>query len=106
MKHSPDLDGLHGVAVLPVILFHAGVPGFPGGYVGVDLSFVISRYLITSILLAELAKGTFTFQRFCERGARRILPARFVVVFTWIPFAWVWMGPDDLEEFSCGVVAV
>ena len=106
MKHRPELDGLRGVAVLPVILFHAGVPGFPGGYLGVDVFFVISGYLITSIILADLANSTFTFRRFYERRARRILPALLVVVLASMPFAWMWLGPEDLKAFSRSVVAV
>lgn len=75
LNYRPEIDGLRAVAVLPVILFHAGFSLFSGGYVGVDVFFVISGYLITSLLLSEFEQGTFSIYRFYERRARRILPA-------------------------------
>jgi len=79
MKYRPEIDGLRAVAVVPVILFHAGLELFGGGFVGVDVFFVISGYLITTILIEELARGEFSLGRFYERRARRILPALFFV---------------------------
>jgi peptidoglycan/LPS O-acetylase OafA/YrhL len=80
IDYRREIDGLRALAVLPVILFHAGFQTFSGGFVGVDIFFVISGYLITSIILAEMEAGTFTLANFYERRARRILPALFVVV--------------------------
>jgi peptidoglycan/LPS O-acetylase OafA/YrhL len=108
MDYRREIDGLRAVAVLPVILFHAGVGAFSGGFVGVDVFFVISGYLITTILLAEMATGRFSFAQFYERRARRILPALFVVMAACIPFAWVWMPPAMFEDFarSLGLAAL
>lgn len=106
MKYRAEIDGLRAIAVLPVMLFHAGYGYFKGGYVGVDVFFVISGYLITSIILFEKEAGTFTLAGFYERRARRILPALVVVVLVCIPFAWVWMSPRDLKEFAASVLAV
>ncbi len=74
LTYRKDIDGLRALAVLPVLLFHAGIPGFSGGFVGVDVFFVISGYLITSILLKELSEDRFSIALFYERRARRILP--------------------------------
>jgi len=104
--YRAEIDGLRAVAVLPVMLFHAGLEQFSGGYVGVDVFFVISGYLITSILLAELEQGRFSLLGFYERRARRILPALFVVMVACIPFAWAWMTPDQLRDFGRSLVAV
>jgi peptidoglycan/LPS O-acetylase OafA/YrhL len=106
MKYRPEIDGLRAVAVLPVILFHAGFSTFSGGFVGVDIFFVISGYLITSIILKDLEAGSFSFWEFYERRARRILPALFFVIICCIPFAWMWMMPLELKAFSTSVVAV
>lgn len=95
MQYRQEIDGLRAVAVLPVILFHAGFSWFSGGYVGVDVFFVISGYLITSILVDELDKGTFSIGSFYERRARRILPALFFVMLCCLPFAWIWMVPTQ-----------
>jgi len=95
-----EIDGLRALAVVPVILFHAGLPGFRGGYVGVDVFFVISGYLITSLLLSELAAGTFSLARFYERRARRLLPALFTVMAFCIPAAWLWLLPPDIKDLS------
>ncbi|MFZ5892890.1 MAG: acyltransferase family protein [Myxococcota bacterium] len=104
--YRPEVDGLRAVAVLPVMLFHAGFGWFKGGYVGVDVFFVISGYLITSIIVAERAAGKFSIVAFYERRARRILPALCLVMFTCIPFAWLWMMPDQLLQFAQSLAAV
>ena len=106
MKYRAEIDGLRALAVIPVILYHAGFKLFSGGYVGVDVFFVISGYLITTIILAELEAGTFSLIHFYERRARRILPALFVVMFVCLPFAWFWLLPDAMKQFSESLVAV
>ena len=106
MNYRKEIDGLRAVAVLPVIFFHAGLELFSGGYVGVDVFFVISGYLITTIILSDMEAGQFSIANFYERRARRILPALFFVVLLCLPFAWRWMMPDDLREFSESIVAV
>ena len=80
MKYRADIDGLRALAVLPVVLYHAGFSAFPGGFVGVDIFFVISGYLITKIIHDEISQGRFTLIGFYERRARRILPALFAVL--------------------------
>ncbi len=106
MRHRQEIDGLRAVAVVPVILFHAGFSIFSGGFIGVDIFFVISGYLITSIILAECNDGRFSVVRFYERRARRILPALAVVILACIPFAWMWMLPEQLKDFASSAVAV
>jgi len=106
MSYRPEIDGLRAVAVVPVILFHGGISGFSGGFVGVDVFFVISGYLITSILLREMGQGRFSLWRFWERRARRILPALVLVMVCCIPFAWMWMLPDQYLAFSRSLIAV
>ena len=73
--YRPEIDGLRAIAVIPVILFHMGLSWIPGGYIGVDVFFVISGFLITSIIKKELDQGTFSFRDFWARRIRRILPA-------------------------------
>lgn len=75
LTYRAEIDGLRAVAVVPVIFFHAGFAMFSGGYVGVDVFFVISGYLITSIILSEQQSGRFSLAAFYERRVRRILPA-------------------------------
>lgn len=105
MKYRPEVDGLRAVAVVPVVLFHAGLPGVSGGFVGVDVFFVISGFLITSILLNDLEAGRFSLVRFYERRARRILPALFFVILCCLPFAWAWMLPQELVAFGKSIAA-
>lgn len=105
LKYRPEVDGLRAVAVISVVLFHAGFATFQGGFVGVDVFFVISGYLITSIILSELDRGFFSLRNFYERRARRILPALFFVMLVSIPFAWTWLPPGDMREFSQSLIA-
>lgn len=106
MQYRREIDGLRAFAVLPVILFHAGFSLFSGGYVGVDVFFVISGYLITSIILRELEQGRFSILRFYERRIRRILPALFAMMAVCIPVAWVVLSPYMFRDFSQSVAAV
>ncbi|MCA0940745.1 acyltransferase [Salipiger pacificus] len=100
-----EIDGLRAFAVLPVILFHAGLGIFPGGFTGVDVFFVISGYLIGGILIRELQEGRFSIIGFYERRARRILPALALVMLCCIPFAWAWMLPLEMKDFAQSVAA-
>ena len=106
MKYRAEIDGLRALAVVPVIFFHAGFEFFRGGFVGVDVFFVISGYLITTIIINDLENNCFSFLNFYERRARRILPALFFVMFACIPFAWIWMVPGQMKDFSQSLVAV
>jgi peptidoglycan/LPS O-acetylase OafA/YrhL len=81
MKHIPEIDGIRAIAVLSVVLYHLGFKWIPGGFVGVDVFFVISGYLITSIIAKELKRGSFSFQAFYARRMLRILPALYVSLF-------------------------
>ncbi len=82
LKYRADIDGLRAVAILPVLLFHVGYNWFSGGYVGVDVFFVISGYLITSILVNDIKNNTYSILDFYERRIRRIVPALvFVIAF-------------------------
>ena len=106
MNYRPEIDGLRALAVLPVILFHAGFETFAGGYVGVDIFFVISGYLITSIIIAEQERGTFSLVGFYNRRARRILPALLFVICVCLPFAWILLASTNFKEFAKSVRAI
>lgn len=96
IKYRPDIDGLRAVAVLAVVLHHLSAPLVPGGYVGVDVFFVISGYLITSIIRREIAEGQFTFARFYERRARRIFPALFAMLAITLVVGYFLLLPSDM----------
>ena len=106
MNYRREIDGLRALAVIPVILFHAGFEAFSGGFVGVDVFFVISGYLITTIILSELEQDKFSIINFYERRARRILPALFLVMLVSTPFAWLWLVPREMKDFSESLFAV
>ena len=106
MRYRPEIDGLRAIAVAAVILFHAGFALFSGGFVGVDVFFVISGFLITSIIVEELKTGRFSVLRFYERRARRILPALFTVMAACVPFAYRLLSPDDLQDFAQSLAAI
>lgn len=105
VRYRPEIDGLRAVAVLPVILYHAGFESFGGGFIGVDVFFVISGFLITNIILKELDAGTFSLRDFYNRRARRIFPALLTVITLTTIFASVLMVPAQLKEFGQSVVA-
>lgn len=106
MTYRAEIDGLRAIAVLPVIFYHAGFSLFSGGFVGVDVFFVISGYLICSIILTDHALGKFTLVNFYERRIRRIFPALFIVIITSSVFAWFWLSPLQLKNYSLGVTSV
>lgn len=105
MRYRREVDGLRALAVVPVIFFHGGFAAFSGGFVGVDVFFVISGYLITSIILDDLEADQFSLVRFYERRARRILPALFLVMATTSLFAYSWMMPDEFKNFGQSLLA-
>lgn len=104
-RYRPEIDGLRAVAVLAVVLFHAGAPGFAGGFVGVDIFFVISGFLITTIIAGQVERQSFSFAGFYERRARRILPAFFVMLAFCCIVAPVVLMPEDYQAFVDSVVA-
>jgi len=106
MKYRPEIDGLRALAVLPVIFYHAGFPLFSGGFIGVDIFFVISGYLITSIIVADLIQNKFSIVDFYERRARRILPALTNVLIVTTVLAYLFMPAELLKEYSQSVVSV
>jgi len=106
MQHREEIDGLRAFAVLAVVFCHARIPFFAGGYIGVDIFFVISGYLITSIVAASHARGEFSFKSFYMRRVRRILPALYLVMAATIPMA-IYLMPDaQLREFGKSLIAV
>ncbi|MET4120418.1 peptidoglycan/LPS O-acetylase OafA/YrhL [Bradyrhizobium sp. JR4.1] len=98
IQYRPDVDGLRAIAVLLVLLFHCGFESFAGGFIGVDVFFVISGFLITSLILADLQKGTFSFFRFYTRRIRRLLPAMLVTVLISLVGAALVMAPEHLAD--------
>src|SRR4028118_1884748 len=94
--YRPEIDGLRAVAVLAVVLFHAGF-SCPGGYIGVDVFFVISGFLISSLIWKDLESGSFTFGQFWERRARRIAPALLVVTLAILVAGWFVLLPSDFK---------
>jgi len=110
IKYRPEIDGLRAIAVGAVILYHAqitilGHQPFKGGFIGVDIFFVISGYLITSIILKELiTTGSFHLKIFYERRIRRILPALLFVMLVSLPFAWMYLLPGSFIDFSKSIL--
>jgi len=110
LTYRPEIDGLRAIAVIAVILYHAqitifGHQPFKGGFIGVDIFFVISGYLITSIILKELVTtGSFSFKHFYERRVRRILPALLFVMLVSLPFAWMYLLPSSFVDFSKSIL--
>ncbi len=99
LKFRSEIEGLRGLAVIPVVFYHAGFNTFNGGFVGVDIFFVISGYLITSIILYELENKNFSLVNFYERRVRRILPALFLVIFVSSILSFVLLSRSELSSF-------
>ena len=110
INYRPEIDGLRALAVIAVILYHAqitlfGYDPFKGGFIGVDIFFVISGYLITSIIFKELVStGNFSFKNFYERRIRRILPALLFVMLASLFFAWKYLLPGSFIDFSKSIL--
>lgn len=105
MKYRADIDGLRALAVIPVILFHMNIPGLSGGFVGVDIFFVISGFLITSIILKEINTDRFSIAKFYERRIRRIFPAFFPVIIFTLVLGYYWLSPTALKGLGDSVIA-
>ena len=100
--YRPDIDGMRALAVLSVVAFHAFPEYVPGGFVGVDIFFVISGFLISSIIFKNLADGTFSFVEFYRRRIRRIFPALAIVLIASLAFGWVALWPDEYRQLAKG----
>lgn len=98
-RYRAEIDGLRALAILAVLFFHAGC-GFPGGYVGVDVFFVISGFLITSLIWKDLEQGRFTFLGFWEKRARRLFPALLVVTASTLIAGWFLLLPSDFKNLG------
>ena len=110
LSYRPEIDGLRAIAVLSAIFYHAQISVldfeiFKGGYIGVDIFFVISGYLITSLMLKELEiTKNFSFFSFYERRCRRILPVLFFIILISLPFSWLYLIPPAFEDFSRSIL--
>jgi len=99
VNYRPEIDGLRALAIIPVVFFHSGLGIMPGGFVGVDIFFVISGYLIATIIFSEINNGSFSFKNFWLRRVRRILPASiFMVLFITPLFAFIF-PPEIFKDF-------
>lgn len=105
MKYRTDIDGLRALAVVPVVLFHLDIVGFSGGYVGVDIFFVISGYLITGLIAADIRHGRFTIANFYERRIRRIFPALFFMLACVLVAGLLLFMPQDVRSLNTSVAA-
>ena len=111
LNYRKELDGLRAIAIIGVIIYHVevfvnGNRLFPGGFLGVDIFFVISGYLITSLIIKEIIfSNNFSFKNFYFRRAKRILPALLVMMFISIFFAWIYLTPKNFLEYSNSIVS-
>lgn len=105
MKYRPDIDGLRSIAVLSVILFHFGTPGMGGGYIGVDIFFVISGFLITGVIQKDQETGNFSFKNFYIRRVKRILPALYAMTSVTLGVGFIFLFPKEFEEFCKSAIA-
>jgi len=103
--YRADIDGLRAVAVILVVIFHAFPEALPGGFIGVDIFFVISGFLITGIIVREMEQGRFSLAGFYARRIRRIFPALVFVLSTVLALGWFWMLPAAYEQLSGDVLA-
>lgn len=105
IRYRADIDGLRALAILPVVLYHAGLPMLDGGFVGVDVFFVISGFLITSLIVKDLQAGQFSLADFWRRRVRRIMPALSVVILTTLIAGWFLLLPKDYDMLGQQVAA-
>lgn len=103
--HRPDIDGLRALAVIPVVLYHAGVPGFSGGFTGVDVFFVISGFLITKMIAGDLHQGRFSLTDFYARRVRRIVPALAAMLAVVTLFALATFTPQEMQRYGIALAA-
>src|SRR5437764_968891 len=104
-KYRPDIDGLRAIAVLLVVNFHAFPEAMPGGFIGVDIFFVISGFLITGIVTRDLDSARFSLLHFYDRRIRRIFPALLVVLLAVLVLGFFWLLPGPYARLSAGVFA-
>ncbi|WP_060514305.1 acyltransferase family protein [Pseudomonas sp. NBRC 111132] len=105
LAYRPDIDGLRALAVLAVVIFHFNKEWLPGGFVGVDIFFVISGYLITGIIIRQVLSGNFLFSDFYIRRIRRIVPATLFVTLCTLIFGALFMLPEDVKSLSKSAIA-
>ena len=111
LNYRKELDGLRAIAIIGVIIYHIevfvnGITLFPGGFLGVDIFFVISGYLITSLIIKEvISNNSFSFKNFYFRRAKRILPALLIMITISILFAWFYLTPKNFLEYSSSIVS-
>ena len=105
ISYRPEIDGLRAISIFAVIFFHTNIKIFSGGFIGVDIFFVISGYLITSIILKQINNNKFSIINFYERRARRILPALFFVLFGTLAAGWVLLMPNEMKILSQNIFA-
>jgi peptidoglycan/LPS O-acetylase OafA/YrhL len=105
MKYRSDIDGLRALAVVPVVFYHVGIPGFGGGFVGVDIFFVISGYLICGMIDEDIRNGTFSLANFYSRRILRIFPALFVMLLVTSILAYLYFLPVELENYSKSIAS-
>jgi peptidoglycan/LPS O-acetylase OafA/YrhL len=101
--YRPDIDGLRAIAVLVVVGYHAFPAWIPGGYIGVDIFFVISGYLITDIVFRKMLAGTFSIIDFYQRRVRRIFPALILVTAVTFAIGWFYLPPRDLQSLGTNI---
>lgn len=104
-KYRPDIDGLRAVAILAVVGFHAFPAALPGGFIGVDIFFVISGYLISTIIFSNLANDKFSFREFYARRVKRIFPALLTVLATFFLIGWHTLFADEFQQFGKHLLA-
>jgi peptidoglycan/LPS O-acetylase OafA/YrhL len=105
MKYRSDIDGLRSIAILPVVAYHAGITAVPGGFVGVDVFFVISGYLICRLINDEIRNGSFSIAGFYKRRVMRLFPALFAMLLATSVLAYIYLLPIELKEFSDSMIA-
>ena len=104
-RYRNEIDGLRAVAIIPVVLFHIWPDIIPCGYIGVDIFFVISGFLITSIILNKINSNTFSLSEFYERRIKRILPLYFLTTAVTIQIGYFFLLPSELKDLSQSIVA-